>query len=89
MGRVLYVRTSNALHRAADETASRLGLSLNAFCVEAILVAVELHSQTLKGCETRVEEKTQLEETGQGETLGQTQGGQETAERTADDDSGR
>ncbi len=86
MGRILYVRTSNALHRAADETASRLGLSLNAFCVEAILVAVELHSQTLKGCETRVEEKTQLEETGQGETLGQTEGGQETAERTAADD---
>ena len=44
--RVLFVRTTNEVHRAADETATRLGLSLNAFCVEAILKAVEHHSPT-------------------------------------------
>lgn len=86
MGQVLYVRTTNVLHRAANETASRLGLSLNAFCVEAILKAVEHHSQTPEGIETNVEAQTPTQETGQGESAGQTQGGQETAERTASDD---
>lgn len=86
MGQVLYVRTTNVLHRAANETASRLGLSLNAFCVEAILKAVEHHSPNPEGIETNVETQTQPQETGQGESAGQTQGGEETAERTASDD---
>ncbi len=81
--RVLFVRTTNEVHRAADETATRLGLSLNAFCVEAILKAVEHHFPTPEGIETSVETKTPTQETGQGESQGQTQGGQETAERTA------
>ena len=65
--RVLFVRTTNEVHRAADETATRLGLSLNAFCVEAILKAVEHHFPTPEGIETSVETKTETQETGQGE----------------------
>lgn len=84
--RVVFVRTTDALHRAAIETATRLGLSVNAFCEAAILNAVEYHSPNPEGIETNVEEKTQPEETGQGESRGQTQVGQETAERKADDD---
>lgn len=84
--RVVFVRTTDVLHRDAYETATRLGLSLNSFCEDAILKAVEYHSQTPEGIETNVEAQTPTQETGQGESAGQTQGGQEAAERTASDD---